>query len=94
MCQPLWWDGSEQMPELLRVASDHMFDTRAWRGPAVVGGDGIEPPTSTELAEHDPSLEDFWFAKADTPGQDGTLKKLQTGSARFSISPRRPVAKC
>ena len=21
----------------------------------VVGGDGIEPPTSTELAEHDPS---------------------------------------
>jgi hypothetical protein len=21
-----------------------MFDTRAWRGPAVVGGDGIEPP--------------------------------------------------
>ena len=31
-----------------------MFDTRAWRG-AVVGGDGIEPPTSTELAEHDPS---------------------------------------
>jgi hypothetical protein len=38
-----------------------MFDTRAWRGPAVVGGDGIEPPTSTELAEHDPSLEDFWF---------------------------------
>jgi hypothetical protein len=31
-----------------------MFDTRAWRGPAVVGGDGIEPPTSTELAEYDP----------------------------------------
>jgi hypothetical protein len=30
-----------------------MFDTRAWHGPAVVGGDGIEPPTSTELAEHD-----------------------------------------
>jgi hypothetical protein len=28
-----------------------MFDTRAWRGPAVVGGDGIEPPTSTELAD-------------------------------------------
>jgi hypothetical protein len=42
------------MPELLRPAGDQMFDTRAWRG-AVVGGDGIEPPTSTELAEHDPS---------------------------------------
>jgi len=53
MCQPLWWDGSEQMPELLRPAGDQMFDTRAWRDPAVVGGDGIEPPTSTELA-HDP----------------------------------------
>ncbi len=39
----------------LRPAGDQMFDTRAWRGPAVVGGDGIEPPTSTELAEHDPS---------------------------------------
>jgi len=48
------------MPELLRPAGDQMFDTRAWRGPAVVGGDGIEPPTSTELAEHDP-IEDFWF---------------------------------
>ncbi len=43
------------MRELLRPAGDQMFDTRAWRGPAVVGGDGIEPPTSTELAEHDPS---------------------------------------
>ena len=43
------------MPELLRPAGDQMFDTREWRGPAVVGGDGIEPPTSTELAEHDPS---------------------------------------
>ena len=51
MCQPLWWDGSEQMPELLRPAGDQMFDTRAWRGPAVVGGDGIEPPTSTELTD-------------------------------------------
>jgi hypothetical protein len=31
-----------------------MFDTRPWRGgPAVVGGDGIEAPTSTELAEYD-----------------------------------------
>jgi hypothetical protein len=28
-----------------------MFDTSARRGPAVVGGDGIEPPTSTELAD-------------------------------------------
>ncbi len=28
-----------------------MFDTRAWRDSAVVGGDGIEPPTSTELTE-------------------------------------------
>src|SRR5450432_988455 len=54
MCQPHWWDGSEQMPELLRRAGDQMFDARVWRGPAVVG-DGIEPPTSTELAEHDPS---------------------------------------
>src|SRR5450755_3448966 len=54
-CQPLRWDGSEQMPELLRPAGDQMFDTRAWRGRAVVGGDGIEPPTSTELTEHDPS---------------------------------------
>jgi hypothetical protein len=55
MYQPLWWDGSEQMPELLRPAGDQMFDTREWRGPAVVGGDGIEPPTSTEPVEHDPS---------------------------------------
>ena len=31
-----------------------MFDTRVWRDPAVVGGDGIEPLTSTELAGHDP----------------------------------------
>jgi hypothetical protein len=38
-----------------------MSGTRAWRGPAVVGGDGIEPPTSTELAEHDQAVEDFWF---------------------------------
>jgi len=29
------------MHELLRPAGDQMFDTRAWRGPAVVGGDGI-----------------------------------------------------
>ena len=43
------------MHVVLRPAGDQMFDTRAWRGPAVVGGDGIEPPTSTELAEHDPS---------------------------------------
>jgi len=28
-----------------------MFGTRAWRGSAAVGGDGIEPPTSTELAD-------------------------------------------
>jgi hypothetical protein len=34
------------------------------------------------------------MTKADTPGHDRTLKKLQTGSAKFSISPRRPVAKC
>jgi len=27
-----------------------MLDTRVWRDPAVVGGDGIEPLTSTELA--------------------------------------------
>jgi len=40
---------------VLRPGSDQLFDTRAWRGPAVVGGDGIEPSTSTELAEHDPS---------------------------------------
>jgi hypothetical protein len=51
MCQPRWWDESEQMHVALRPAGDQMFDTRAWRGPAVVGGDGIEPPTSTELAE-------------------------------------------
>ena len=38
-----------------------MFDTRAWRGPAVVGGDGIKPPTSTGLAEHAPTFADFWF---------------------------------
>ena len=38
---------SEQMHVVLRPAGDQMFDTRAWRGPAVVGGDGIEPPTST-----------------------------------------------
>jgi hypothetical protein len=43
------------MHTLLRSAGDQMYDTRAWRGPAVVGGDGIEPPTSTELAERDPS---------------------------------------
>jgi len=42
------------MHELLRPAGVQMFGTRAWRSPAVVGGDGIEPPTSTELAEHDP----------------------------------------
>jgi hypothetical protein len=30
-----------------------MLDSRVWRDPAVVGGDGIEPPTSSELAEHD-----------------------------------------
>jgi hypothetical protein len=28
-----------------------MFGTREWRGSAVVGGDGIEPPTSTERAD-------------------------------------------
>jgi hypothetical protein len=43
------------MHVVLRPAGEQMFDTRAWRGRAVVGGDGIEPPTSTELAEHDPS---------------------------------------
>src|SRR5437899_5262859 len=42
------------MHELLRPAGNQMFDTRAWRDPAVVDGDGIEPPTSTELAEHPP----------------------------------------
>jgi hypothetical protein len=34
------------MPELLRPAGDQMFDTRAWRGRAVVGGDGIESPAA------------------------------------------------
>jgi hypothetical protein len=42
------------MHVLQRPAGDQMFDTRAWRGLAVVGGDGIELPTSTELAEHSP----------------------------------------
>jgi hypothetical protein len=49
------------MHVVLRPAGDQMFDTRAWRGPAVVGGDGIEPPTFTGLAEHDPTFDDFWF---------------------------------
>jgi hypothetical protein len=31
------------MHALLRTAGDRMFDTRAWRGLAVVGDDGIEP---------------------------------------------------
>jgi hypothetical protein len=31
-----------------------MFDTRAWRGAAVVGGDGIELPRSAELAGTSP----------------------------------------
>src|ERR1700675_3678199 len=44
------------MHELLRPAGDQMFGTRAWRNSAVIGGDGIEPPTSTEPAEHDEYL--------------------------------------
>jgi hypothetical protein len=36
MCQPRWWGESEQMHVVLRPAGDQMFDTRAWRGPAVV----------------------------------------------------------
>jgi hypothetical protein len=36
MCQPLWWDGSEQVPELLRPAGDQLLRTRACRGAAVV----------------------------------------------------------
>ena len=45
MCQPRWWDKSEQMHAVLRPAGDQLFDTRARRAPAaVVGGDGIESP--------------------------------------------------
>jgi len=43
------------MPEPLRPAGDQLLDTRKWRSPALVGGDGIEPPASNEVAEHNPS---------------------------------------
>ena len=42
MCKPQWWVVSEQMHGLLRTACDQLFDTRAWRGVAVVGDDGME----------------------------------------------------
>ena len=49
-----------------------MFGTRAWRGPAAVVVDGIEPPTSTELAGHTTqAVEDFWFWHITSVGADG-----------------------
>ena len=43
-----WWDGSEQMPELLRPAGDQIFDTphtRAGGGRRVPGSNRRHPRT-------------------------------------------------
>src|SRR3977135_1958796 len=61
MCQPRWWGEREQMHALLRPAGDQMYDTRAWRGPAVVGGDGIDRRYPLSQRNTPQAVEDFCF---------------------------------
>jgi hypothetical protein len=61
MCQPRWWGEREQMHALLRPAGDQMHDTRAWRGPAVVGGDGIDRRYPLSQRNTTQAVEDFCF---------------------------------
>jgi hypothetical protein len=49
------------MHVVLRPAGQQMFDTRAWRGPVVVGADGIEPPTPLSWRNTTQAVEDCWF---------------------------------
>jgi len=49
------------MHALLRPAGDQMYDTRAWRGPAVVGGDGIDRRYPLSQRNTPQAVEDFCF---------------------------------
>jgi hypothetical protein len=40
-----------------------MYDTRAWRGPAVVGGDGIDRRHPLSQRNMTQAVEDFWFCE-------------------------------
>src|SRR6476620_6238968 len=80
LCQPLRWDGSEQMPEPLRPAGDQLLDTRKWRSPALVGGDGIEPPASNEVGNITQAItqavEDIRFGSFETCRPAWSLPQL------------------
>ena len=49
------------MHALLRPAGDQMYDTRTWRGPAVVGGDGIDRRYPLSQRNTPQAVEDFCF---------------------------------
>jgi hypothetical protein len=58
-----------------------MYDTRAWRGPAVVGGDGIDRRHPLSQRNMTQAVEDFWFwHKADVrvPSMNVRCREEQT----------------
>ena len=75
-----------------------MFGTRAWRGSAVVDGDGIEPPTSTDLANMTQAVEDFWFwhetdqsARSDNVRSSGVEPTLREWLSTSEFGPTAEV---
>src|SRR5712671_2608120 len=93
MCQPRWWGEREQMHALLRPAGDQMYDTRAWRGPAVVGGDGIDRRYPLSQRNTPQAVEDFCFcALAPLRHADGPrLSLLVTQSRPIGNAIARPL---